>query len=98
MKKYWIYIAIGLVALLAVWYFFIRKSDTPSGGTGTVTVDLGFTKSGKPITESMLQNEMTITANYNRQMIEQKAKDSGKTYQEQLRADSLWMLQNADGH
>lgn len=94
MKKYWIYIIIGLVALLLVWFFFIRKKSASGSGAS----DYGTTKTGKPITEAMISKEMAITEGYAKDTITQKASTNGRSYADQLRLDALWMLQNAEGH
>lgn len=95
MKKAWI---IGIVVLLLVvvgYFVFFRKKA--SSGTDQKS-DYGVTKSGKTITESMIQQEMRITEGYNKATVQEKATANGRTYQEQLRLDAIWMLQNADGH
>ena len=96
MKKTWIYIIGGLLLLVVVYFIFFRKKA--SAGGDSKTTEYGVTKTGKTITEAMIQAEMRVTEGYNKATVEQKAATNGRTYQEQLRLDSIWMLQNADGH
>ena len=99
MKPVYLYVIGGLILLLAVWYFFFRTSTTtPAATTTAAAADLGVTKTGKTITESMLKTEMDITRGYNSAVVQSKATAAGVTFNEQLRGEALWMLQNADAH
>ncbi len=93
-KTYW-YILIGLVVVVAVWYFFIRAKTPAASGS---EADYGLTKSGKQITDSMITTEMRSIESYNKKFIQDKAKTNNVSYNEQLRLDAIWMLQNAEGH
>ena len=94
-SKTLIYVIVGLVALVMIYFIFIKKS---TAATAAIASQYGNTLTGVPITEAMIQKEMSVNDGYQRAFIQDKANKNGNTYAQQNRMDAIYMLQTAEGH
>jgi len=88
-------IGIGVILVLIIVGFFVFKNKAATKDSKTA-VSLGTTKSGRPITEEMVQKEMKSikgTPDWYKKIVDSKG---SLTEDEALRGNAMWMLENID--
>lgn len=97
MKPKHIFWAFGILAVVLILYFALRKK-TPAVASGPAI--LGKSSSGKDYTETDVQNEIKIIqgdAGWLKSIQDKAATDGVKMY-DALRANAIYMIENAPGH